>query len=140
VVGGANLHIEFDPSVPIYLQIVEEIKRLVATGKLKAGDKLPSQRELAAMLRVNTNTVQHAYREMELEGFVETLRGQGTFIRQDAQVVEKMRTEMIQRLVEDFVRSMLVLGCSEQSILELVKANLSNLQRHSINNKEGQYD
>jgi len=139
-VGGANLHIEFDPSVPIYLQIVEEIKRLVATGKLKAGDKLPSQRELAAMLRVNTNTVQHAYREMELEGFVETLRGQGTFIRQDAQVVEKMRTEMIQRLVEDFVRSMLVLGCSEQSILELVKANLSNLQRHSINNKEGQYD
>lgn len=140
MVGGANLHIEFDPSVPIYLQIVEEIKRLVATGKLKAGDKLPSQRELAAMLRVNTNTVQHAYREMELEGFVETLRGQGTFIRQDAQVVEKMRTEMIQRLVEDFVRSMLVLGCSEQSILELVKANLSNLQRHSINNKEGQYD
>lgn len=134
------MHIEFDPSVPIYLQIVEEIKRLVATGKLKAGDKLPSQRELAAMLRVNTNTVQHAYREMELEGFVETLRGQGTFIRQDAQVVEKMRTEMIQRLVEDFVRSMLVLGCSEQSILELVKANLSNLQRHSINNKEGQYD
>lgn len=140
MVGGANLHIEFDPSVPIYLQIVEEIKRLVATGKLKAGDKLPSQRELAAMLRVNTNTVQHAYREMELEGFVETLRGQGTFIRQDAQVVEKMRTEMIQRLVGDFVRSMLVLGCSEQSILELVKANLSNLQRHSINNKEGQYD
>ena len=140
MVGGANLHIEFDPSVPIYLQIVEEIKRLVATGKRKAGDKLPSQRELAAMLRVNTNTVQHAYREMELEGFVETLRGQGTFIRQDAQVVEKMRTEMIQRLVEDFVRSMLVLGCSEQSILELVKANLSNLQRHSINNKEGQYD
>ena len=118
------MRIDFDPAVPIYLQIIDEIKRQVATGVLAAGDKLPSQRDLAAELHVNANTVQRAYREMEAEGLVETLRGQGTFICQDPNVVEKTRGEMINKLVADFIRSMRSLGCSDDSILALIKLGL----------------
>lgn len=124
VVGGADLRIDFDPSVPIYLQIIDEIKRQIATGALAAGDKLPSQRDLAADLHVNANTVQRAYREMELEGLVETLRGQGTFICRDPDLVERTRTEMLTKLVEDFIRSMCALGCSEENILAMVRMEL----------------
>ena len=57
------MDMKFTTSIPIYLQIMDEIKRQIATGVLKPGDKLPSQRELAAQLKVNANTVQRAYRE-----------------------------------------------------------------------------
>ncbi len=114
------MEINFDQSIPIYLQIIDEIKRLVATGTLQPGDKLPSQRDLAAELKVNANTVQRAYREMELLGLVETLRGQGTFICDDHQIVESTRKEMLTNLVNDFLQSMRSLGCSEQEILKRV--------------------
>jgi GntR family transcriptional regulator len=114
------LEINFDQSIPIYLQIIDEIKRLVATGTLQPGDKLPSQRDLAAELKVNANTVQRAYREMELLGLVETLRGQGTFVCDDHQIVESTRKEMLTNLVNDFLQSMRSLGCSEQEILKRV--------------------
>ena len=61
---------------------------------------------------------------MEAEGLVETLRGQGTFICQDPNVVEKTRGEMINKLVADFIRSMRSLGCSDDSILALIKLGL----------------
>ena len=104
------MNIDFSTSIPIYLQIIEEFKRQIATGALKPGDKVPSQRELAAQLKVNANTVQRAYREMEILGLVETLRGQGTFIRQVQEIVEETRSEMLTDLVDDFVRSMQALG------------------------------
>ncbi len=69
---------DFNTSVPIYLQIITAFKRRIATGSLggPGGDRLPSQRDLAIDLKVNANTVQRAYREMEnLGGLVETLRG-----------------------------------------------------------------
>lgn len=114
------MEINFDQSIPIYLQIIDEIKRLVATETLQPGDKLPSQRDLAAELKVNANTVQRAYREMELLGLVETLRGQGTFVCDDHQIVESTRKEMLTNLVNDFLQSMRSLGCSEQEILKRV--------------------
>lgn len=127
--GDDYLEINFDQSIPIYLQIIDETKRLVATGTLQPRDKLPSQRDLAAKLKVNANTVQRAYREMELLGLVETLRGQGTFIRDDHQIVEDTHREMLTSLIDDFVESMLSLGCDEQEILEQVQNRLNEKGR-----------
>lgn len=65
---------------PIYQQIVDEVRRGIVVGALTAEDPLPSVRQLAAELRVNPNTVQQAYRELEREGLVQMRRGKGTFV------------------------------------------------------------
>ncbi len=69
---------------PIYLQIARHVRRALARGVIRPGDKLPSARELAQRLKVNPNTVVHAYAYLEREGMVETRRGLGTYIREDA--------------------------------------------------------
>ncbi len=95
----------FDENRPIYLQIVEKVKRAIIRGDLKPGDRLPSVRELAIMLRVNPNTVQRAYQELEREGLTFTRRGQGNFVTQDPAVVEelreKMRRELVRRVIQE---------------------------------------
>lgn len=65
---------------PVYLQIIDEVRRQVALHILRADDPLPPVRELAAQLKVNPNTVQHAYRELSREGVAYVKRGQGTFV------------------------------------------------------------
>jgi GntR family transcriptional regulator len=76
------LDLLIDPAsaVPIYAQVVEQIRRLVAAGGLVAGDKLLSVRDLAASLRINRNTAAKAYQLLETQGVLETRAGQGTFI------------------------------------------------------------
>ncbi|WP_461368529.1 GntR family transcriptional regulator [Candidatus Darwinibacter acetoxidans] len=119
---------KFTTSIPIYLQIMDEIKRQIATGVLKPGDKLPSQRELAAQLKVNANTVQRAYREMEVLGLVETLRGQGTFVRRSQAIVEETRRGLLSRLVDDFACAMRSLGFGRGEALELVRSAFERIE------------
>ena len=123
------MKIDFTTSTPIYLQIIEEFKRQIVTGLLKPGDKVPSQRDLAAQIKVNANTVQRAYREMEILGLVETVRGQGTFVCQSDQIVEETKSEMLTNLVDDFVRSVQALGLSQEAILEVLKRRFADLEK-----------
>ena len=78
--------LDLDPSLatPLYLQLVEGVRRLVAIGALKPGDRLPPVRELAAQLRLNRNTVARAVQELEAAGIVRTRVGQGTFVADEA--------------------------------------------------------
>lgn len=71
--------VDNDTGVPLYQQVVEQVRRMVASGTVQPGDRLPTVRELAADLLLNPNTVAHAYQLLEREGVVETRRGQGTF-------------------------------------------------------------
>ncbi|NLM25172.1 MAG: GntR family transcriptional regulator [Firmicutes bacterium] len=112
---------EFDKAQPIYLQIIDQIKKALARGSLNPGDKLPSQRELALTLGVNPNTIQRVYREMEQMGLTETLRGQGTYIKQGDDLVKMVRSEMVNTVAENFINEMLALGCSKEEIMTLVK-------------------
>lgn len=82
---------------PIYLQIKESLCRLILTGVLPEGDRLPSVRELAGTLAINPNTIQRAYRELESEGFIYSMTGKGSFVaslhevdhsRRDARLAE----------------------------------------------------
>lgn len=76
------MELKLDPasSVPIYAQVVDQIRALVASRALRAGDQLPSVRELAVSLRVNRNTAAKAYQMLESDGVIETRQGQGCFI------------------------------------------------------------
>ena len=78
--------LDLDPALPtpLYLQLVEGVRRLVAIGALKPGDRLPAVRDLAARLRLNRNTVARAIQELEAQGIVRTRVGQGTFVADEA--------------------------------------------------------
>lgn len=76
------MELRIDPSlaVPVYAQVVEQVRTLIALRALRAGDKLPSVRELAAQVRINRNTAAKAYQLLEAAGVLETRAGQGTFV------------------------------------------------------------
>lgn len=120
---GFQVKLDFDSTRPIYLQIIDEVKRAVARNVLEPGERLPSQRELAEAARVNPNTVQRAYREMENMGLVETRRGEGTYIREDEGLLASLRSEMARAAVESFVRQTIALGLEETEIMELVTSS-----------------
>ena len=73
--------IDFQSGVPVYLQIVQQVKAAAATGLIRAGDPLPSVRAMAEDLRINRNTVARAYAELESESVIETRQGSGCFLK-----------------------------------------------------------
>ena len=86
--GVALISINTRDPRPIYLQIKEGLCRLILTGVLTEDEKLPSVRELAGQLAINPNTIQRAYRELELEGFIYSVTGRGSFVAALSQVDE----------------------------------------------------
>ena len=72
---------EFENNIPIYIQVINQIKKDIITGKLPMGAKLPSTRELAVLYHINPNTAGRVYKEMELQNMCYTKRGLGTFVR-----------------------------------------------------------
>ena len=115
------MKINFDAAKPIYEQVIELIKKMVVRGELEPGAKLPSQREMARKLEVNPNTVQRAYREMEVLQLVETKRGKGTFIKENNQIITNLKAEMAQEAVAGFVSEMNSLGFESSQIKKLVE-------------------
>lgn len=75
-----QLSLDFQSKIPIYTQIVDQVKALVAAGVLRPGDQLPTVREVAAELRINFNTVARAYRLLHEERIISTQQGRGTFV------------------------------------------------------------
>ena len=99
------LSIDSSDNRPIYVQIMDEIRRGIVLGTWRPDEPLPSVRQLAVELRVNPNTVQQAYRELERDGVIYTRRGQGSFVASRAEPAEE-RTE----LLRDVARRMLQEG------------------------------
>ncbi len=116
---------DFNASQPIYKQIIDDFKKKLIRGELKEGDKIPSQREYAEQVRVNPNTVQRAYREMESMNMVETLRGQGTYISISAGRLEEIKMEMAVNLVDYFISEMKSLGYSQKDMFRILKQEQS---------------
>jgi len=75
-----QIKIDLRSKIPIYVQVMDEIKHMIATGTLKPGDQLPTVRQLAADLRVNFNTIARAYRLLDEAGLISTQHGRGTYI------------------------------------------------------------
>jgi len=114
----------FDPNLPIYMQIMNFVKKLIVRGILKPGDKIPSVRDMALFLGVNPNTVQKAYEELEREGAIFTKRGQGNFVNENENIVERIKETMVKELVERYRKELEELGISKKEIFELLKEML----------------
>jgi len=112
--------IEFDERTPIYIQIMDLIKKRIGRGDLKSGDKLPSVREMAEELKVNPNTVQKAYQELEREGIIFTLRGMGSFITQDSEKILDLKKVMVREIIAKFLKDVRELNFSKDEILSLL--------------------
>lgn len=80
---------------PIYEQIQAELRRLMLTGALPPGSRLPSVRELAGQLAINPNTIQRAYRELESEGYILSVAGKGSFVAQVDRLAEQQKKEAL---------------------------------------------
>ena len=115
--------ISIDPGLrqPIYVQIVDEVRRGRVLGLLLPGDALPSVRQLAADLGVNPNTVKHAYRELERGGLVEVRRGQGTFVT-DLAMDGAERERMLRSVAEGALAQAQRLGARAEELIEAVRA------------------
>ncbi len=112
---------KFDPTRPIYLQIMEWLKQRAARGELRPGDQVPSVRELAQELQVNPNTVARAYRELEREGFLFTLRGQGTFITRNPEHIARERHRLLLEAQKRFLQALRELNLSPQEVDRLLE-------------------
>jgi len=111
--------------VPIYLQLMEQIRHGIETGALRPGDQLPGLRKLAETLAMNPNTVAKAYRELEHEGIIELRHGAGAFITERAgrtQVENLMKKA--QPIIETAVERLLALGLSKEEVRRLLEAAL----------------
>lgn len=124
------MDLEFDDKMPIYLQIMDRIKMDIATEKLKANDKLPSVREMATILKVNPNTLQRAYQELERLDIVYTQRGMGTFVGERKNMIDDLREEMAKEVIDSFILRMKRLGFGEQEIIESISKNINEVNQH----------
>lgn len=122
-----QIHINTQDGVPIYLQVVNQIKYLVAAGRLSAGEELPAIRTLAEKLIVNPNTIARAYRELEHAGIVEKRRTAGTFVTDQGSPLA--RRERLKILTERIDQLLAESGQLDVSLDEIIK--LLN-QRHSV--------
>ena len=107
--------INYKDSHPFYEQVKAELRRLVVTGVLPPGEKLPSVRDLAGQLAINPNTIQRAYRELEAEGYIVSVPGRGSFVTAREGENDPLRAELL-RTLRETVRELMWLGMSAEDI------------------------
>ena len=105
---------------PIYLQIKEGLCRLILSGAVKTGERLPSVRELAGQLAINPNTIQRAYNELEGEGYIYSVPGKGSFAAANAAADSARRAELLVQ-VRELLSELRYLGVSQRELEALVK-------------------
>ena len=119
----------FDERSPIYEQIVMQVCRSLIRGELKPSDRIPSIRELAIALKVNTNTVQRAYQEMERRNLIYSKRGTGYFITEGENMVSEIKTEIVKDVVSRFLEEMRSLGFKDNQIQNEIESYVNGGQQ-----------
>ena len=110
----------FDDNLPIYIQIMNLIKSNMVSGEINRGDKLASVREFSKELKVNPNTIQRAYQELERENLVFTQRGMGTFVTEDEKIIKKLKKDMATEIVNNFLMEMKKIGFKPDEIIDII--------------------
>ena len=109
-------HLDHRDSRPIYEQIADAFRRQISTGVLHPGDRLPSVRELSAQLTINPNTIQRSFRELENDGWIESVPGKGSFVRAKTGSDEAC---LLQTL-DDTVRELLARGVTAEELIKRI--------------------
>ena len=118
-----NLELDFRSGIPIYLQVVDRIKEMIANGRLNRGDQLPTVRSLAQELRINFNTVARAYRILDETGIISTQQGRGTYILEmpPPEITNGIRKQAIEALTQRYLADADRLGFSPELLVRLLK-------------------
>lgn len=107
-----------DDRMPIYRQIIIQFSRAFVRGDIKPGERIPSIRELSSLLKVNANTIQRAYQEMERDELINSKRGTGYFFTEDLKMAEEIRKKLATDSLCRFVEEMCALGCTNKEIID----------------------
>ena len=111
----------FDNERPIYIQLVELIRTDIVSGKYEKGSKLPSVRELALTMKVNPNTMQKALVELENEKLIYTERTNGKYVTEDEKKLEKIKKQLAQEKVNNYLNSMKSIGINYENALSYLQ-------------------
>lgn len=123
-------HVNFKSGVPVYLQIVQQVKAAAAAGTLRGGDALPSVRVLAEELRINRNTAARAYAELEAEGVIETRQGAGCFLKANgtSPLRKAVRSERLAAELDAVIIQAHHLQISDSELTELLAERLESFR------------
>ena len=123
------LQIDSSSGTPVYLQIIEQIKKGISLGVFQIGKPLPTIRDMALELRVNPNTVAKAIRELEREGILKTYVGKGSYVSESAIDISKNEGKVkLMTLVERFIKALKWLGFSKEEVLNIFQENWDRLE------------
>lgn len=112
--------LELNSKEPIYLQIIAYMKKRIVSGELKGGERVLSVRECANELKVNPNTVQKVYSELENENLIYTQRGIGKFVTEDEKRINNLRREIFNETIDKFIEDSRALGFTKERILAII--------------------
>ncbi len=125
---------DFSSNIPIYMQIMNDIKLKIVSGSWEAGQRLQSVRELAVDFSVNPNTMQRALSELERDGLLYTERTSGRYVSQDQSRISKARAEMAEEYTESYFNSMQKLGYKKEEIINVV-SDISTIKKYEGGDK-----
>jgi GntR family transcriptional regulator len=118
-VVSVEIQIDTKSGVPFYRQIIEQVKFSIASGDLSSGDRLPTVRQLAVDLSINPNTVIRAYRELEIEGMLDTQQGSGTFVSDRLPDIDQLeRQRMLDQILTDMLARASAYGFTLDEVLQ----------------------
>lgn len=112
----------FNNDMPIYTQLISQIKFGIVSGQLPPGERMTAVRELAAEAGVNPNTMQRALQELEREGLVFTQRSNGRFVTEDVDMIEAAKIALAKQHIEEFLHAMEALGYNREEIIALLSS------------------
>lgn len=123
--------VTFDENSPIYMQIIQRIKADIVSGALPSGSRMPSVREMSEQFRVNPNTIQRVFLELEREGITFSQRGIGTFISEDVGLIEKLMQTQAEKYTRRFIREMTGLGMTKKDIDASIRKVMEEIENDS---------
>ncbi len=119
--GVGSMEAKFNNRDPVYVQVIRHFKEQIAKGNFEPGQEIPSRRELANKLKINPNTAQRAYKEMEEQGLIFTEGNLPSRITKDEQMLKRVREELILEAVDTFIHSVRSINVPLPEVLNLVK-------------------
>ena len=111
----------FDNERPIYIQLVEIIRIEIVSGKFKKGQRMPSVRELALIMKVNPNTMQKALAELENEQLIYTERTNGKYVTEDEELIEKIKRKLAKEIIDNYLNNMKKIGIDYNSAVKYLQ-------------------
>ncbi|QEK11348.1 GntR family transcriptional regulator [Crassaminicella thermophila] len=115
------IQIDLKNRKPIYEQLIEKFKQLIINDVLKADEKIPSVRDLAKQLTINPNTIQKAYRELERQGYIYSVRGRGSFVSKEIEKVDENKVERLKNEIIKNLSELIYLGLEKEALMQLLE-------------------